>query len=130
MTSYEIYDKIITEIHLNADGFRIEKNLQGDIVAIYNDSGVRIGAYTYDAWGNFTISTTSGITATERNIVRYYNPFRYRGYYYDIDIGMYYLQSRYYNPQWGRFVNADGYMSLYSSIFVIPDIIANGGFNP
>ena len=93
------------------DVFYFEKNLQGDIVAIYNDSGTRIGTYTYDAWGNFIISTTSGITSLENSIVRTYNPFRYRGYYYDKDIGMYYLQSRYYNPQWGRFVNADGYIS-------------------
>ena len=40
-----------------------------------------------------------------------FNPFRYRGYYYDTDTGLYYLQSRYYNPQWGRFLNADGYVS-------------------
>ena len=39
------------------------------------------------------------------------NPIRYRGYYYDSEIGMYYLQSRYYNPQVGRFINADGYVS-------------------
>ena len=40
-----------------------------------------------------------------------YNPFRYRGYYYDTETGLYYLQSRYYNPQWGRFLNADGLVS-------------------
>ena len=90
------------------DTYWFEKNLQGDIVAIYNDSGVRIGTYTYDAWGNFTVSTASGITSLEHSIVHTYNPFRYRGYYYDVDMGMYYLQSRYYNPQWGRFLNADG----------------------
>lgn len=39
------------------------------------------------------------------------NPFRYRGYYYDTDTGLYYLQSRYYNPAWGRFLNADGYVN-------------------
>ena len=51
-------------------------------------------------------------TATiQKQIVRTLNPFRYRGYYYDTDTGLYYLQSRYYNPQWGRFLNADGYVS-------------------
>ena len=55
--------------------------------------------------------TELGITAAERNIVWTYNPFRYRGYYYDTETGLYYLQSRYYNPQWGRFLNADGYVS-------------------
>ena len=43
-----------------------------------------------------------------------YNPFRYRGYYYDIETGLYYLNSRYYNPEWGRFLNADA--CLYSSM--------------
>ncbi len=35
------------------------------------------------------------------------NPFRYRGYYYDIETGLYYLNSRYYDPEIGRFINAD-----------------------
>ena len=89
------------------DYFFFEKNLQGDIVAVYNANGRKIGSYVYDAWGNFSITTTSTNTALENSIVRDYNPFRYRGYYYDKDLGWYYLQSRYYNPQWGRFVNAD-----------------------
>ena len=93
------------------DTFFFEKNIIGDIVAIYNSDGDKIGSYIYDAWGNCTVSTESGITITERSIVRTYNPFRYRGYYYDADTGLYYLQSRYYNPQWGRFLNADGYLS-------------------
>jgi len=39
------------------------------------------------------------------------NPYRYRGYRYDTETGCYYLQSRYYNPEWGRFLNADGVVS-------------------
>ena len=93
------------------DTFFFEKNIFGDIVAVYNENGDKIGSYTYDAWGICTTATESGITVTERSIVRTYNPFRYRGYYYDTDIGLYYLQSRYYNPQWGRFLNADGYIN-------------------
>ena len=93
------------------DYFFFEKNLQGDIVAIYNAEGEKIGSYVYDAWGNFTVSTVSGNSALENKIVNDYNPFRYRGYYYDKDLGWYYLLSRYYNPQWGRFINADGYIS-------------------
>ncbi len=75
--------------------------------------------YKYDAWGNFR-TTTHNDSGT--NAYAAYNPFRYRGYYYDdfygcLDdgygrkIGFYYLNSRYYNPQWGRFINADGYVS-------------------
>ena len=93
------------------DCFFFEKNLQGDIIAIYNASGTKIGTYTYDAWGNCTVTTTAGITELESTVVNTYNPFRYRGYYYDVETGFYYLQSRYYNPTWGRFLNADGYVS-------------------
>ena len=90
------------------DCFFFEKNLQGDIVAIYNESGNKIGGYNYDAWGDIvTLYTTAGATTLEAEIVETYNPFRYRGYYYDIETGFYYLQSRYYNPEWGRFLNAD-----------------------
>ena len=87
--------------------YYFEKNLQGDIIAIYTENGTKIGSYTYDAWGNCTVSTESGATTSQKRIVRTLNPFRYRGYYYDYDTGLYYLQSRYYNPQWGRFLNAD-----------------------
>ena len=59
-------------------------------------------AYTYDAWGN-PLTTTGTMADTLGKL----NPFRYRGYVYDAETGLYYLGSRYYNPQWGRFVNAD-----------------------
>ena len=84
--------------------FWFEKNLQGDIIAVYNESGTKIITYKYDAWGNVT-QTVHNSTGT--NIHAQKNPFRYRGYYYDTEIALYYLQSRYYNPRWGRFLNAD-----------------------
>ena len=84
-----------------------EKNLQGDIVAIYNSSGTKIATYTYDAWGKVTCTTASVATTLEKNIANTYNPFRYRGYFYDVETGWYYLQSRYYDPTWGRFINPD-----------------------
>ena len=77
------------------DTYYFEKNLQGDIIAIYTENGTKIGSYTYDAWGNCTVSTESGTTTIQKRIVRTLNPFRYRGYYYDTDTGLYYLQSRY-----------------------------------
>ena len=91
--------------------YYFEKNLQGDIIAIYTEAGTKIGSYTYDAWGNCTVSLESSATTAEKRIVRNFNPFRYRGYYYDYDTGLYYLQSRYYNPATGRFLNADGYVN-------------------
>ena len=90
------------------DVFWFEKNLQGDVVAIYSSNGIKVATYTYnDAWGNHTVSYSNGGVSTGA----YYNPFRYRGYYYDTDLGMYYLQSRYYDPNTCRFINADGYVS-------------------
>ena len=90
------------------DVFWFEKNLQGDIVAVYNSEGTKVVTYTYsDAWGNHTVSYYNGGNSTGVQ----YNPFRYRGYYYDTDLGMYYLQSRYYDARIGRFINADGYVS-------------------
>jgi RHS repeat-associated protein len=58
--------------------------------------------YTYDAWGNI-LSVTGPLADT----VGMKNPYRYRGYRYDNETEWYYLQSRYYNPQWGRFINTD-----------------------
>ena len=84
--------------------FWFEKNLQGDIVAVYNDSGVKLITYKYDAWGNFT-RTINNISGTNRSAL--YNPFAYRGYYYDSETGFYYVSSRYYDPEVGRFINAD-----------------------
>ena len=90
------------------DVFWFEKNLQGDVVAVYNSAGTKVAAYTYtDAWGNHSVSYTNGGGTTGAQ----YNPFRYRGYYYDTDLEMYYLQSRYYDAKICRFINADGYVS-------------------
>lgn len=83
-------------------------NMQGDVVAIYNQNGERIFEYLYDAWGNVLRSTQVATGGSAANNV---NPFRYRGYYYDTETGLYYLQSRYYNPAWGRFLNADIYVN-------------------
>ena len=93
------------------DAYFFEKNVQGDIIGVYNSTGKKIGAYTYDAWGKCSLSGANGNTILEDKVVAFYNPFRYRGYYYDCETGYYYLQSRYYNPEWGRFLNADGYVS-------------------
>ena len=85
------------------DVYWYEKNLQGDIVAVYNASGVKLISYIYDAWGNFTTQYHNGGAST----TAIYNSYTYRGYYYDSDLGFYYLQSRYYDPVICRFINAD-----------------------
>ena len=81
-------------------------NLQGDVIGIYNSNGVKVVTYEYDPWGVITnITDTSGIN------IGTINPIRYRSYYYDNETGFYYLQSRYYDPNICRFINADGYVS-------------------
>ena len=78
-------------------------NLQGDVLHIVDTSGAPVVSYTYDPYGKLLSSTNS----TLGNL----NPLRYRGYVYDTETGLYYLQSRYYDPEIGRFINADSYAS-------------------
>ena len=79
------------------------------MIAITNQNAEVVARYSYDAWGVCTITQDSS-TVDIASI----NPFRYRGYYFDSDIGLYYLQSRYYNPAVGRFLNADDIEYVYS----------------
>ena len=76
-----------------------------------------IGTYTYDAWGVCTYSLSGSQTTLETGIVLNYNPFRYRGYFYDRETNLYYLQTRYYNPSWCRFISPDE----YDVVLVTPD---------
>ena len=81
-------------------------NLQGDVIAIVRAAtGQVVAKYTYDAWGNCTVTNATGYAVGDKN------PFRYRGYYYDTETGLYYLNSRYYNPEFGRFISADGQLN-------------------
>ena len=82
------------------------KNIQGDITAIVNSAGQKVVEYSYDAWGK-VLSVSGSLAST----IGASNPYRYRGYWFDQETGLYYLQSRYYDPQAGRFVNADRYIS-------------------
>ena len=64
--------------------------------------------YTYDAWGKIlSVTDGSGSAVSDASHIANVNPIRYRGYYYDVETGFYYLQSRYYDPEVGRFINAD-----------------------
>ncbi|MCR5174680.1 MAG: RHS repeat-associated core domain-containing protein, partial [Oscillospiraceae bacterium] len=84
------------------------RNAQGDVTGIVDSSGARVVTYTYDAWGNPLSQSTAGSTWDDLADL---NPLRYRGYVYDSETGLYYLQSRYYDPEICRFINADGYAS-------------------
>ena len=88
------------------------KSLQGDIVAILDENGNTVVSYGYDAWGAPLWCT--GELAETLGMVQ---PFRYRGYVFDEETGLYYLRSRYYNPGWGRFVNADAEIAVEAKLW-------------
>ena len=77
-------------------------NLQGDVVGIIDTAGTKVVEYSYDVWG---VPLT--VTGTLADTIGQKNPIRYRGYYYDSETGFYYLNTRYYDPEIGRFLNAD-----------------------
>ena len=112
-----MYDNEDSICGLTLDGipYYFQKNLQGDVIAITDANGDIVARYSYDAWGKCTVTLdTSGINISNRN------PYRYRGYYYDSEIGMYYLQSRYYDPDVGRCICSDNpeFAAISSSVLV------------
>ena len=96
-------------------------NLQGDVVQIIDANGVMQAEYVYSPWGE--------IISAEGDLAEI-NPLRYRGYYYDSETGFYYLQSRYYDPENHRFINADTYASTDSSDAIACNMFAYCGNNP
>ncbi len=99
-----LYDGMgLAGFELNGTSYYYVYNGQGDVIGILDSSGNRVVTYTYDSWGS-PLSVTGSLAST----VGQKNPIRYRGYYYDTETGLYYLQSRYYDPVVGRFLNADG----------------------
>ena len=125
-TLYFTYDAFGTPwtVRWNGTVYNYVTNLQGDIIAIVNTSNVAVVEYVYDAWGN--VLSISGTMATTLGAL---NPLRYRGYVYDHETEFYYLQSRYYNPEWGRFINADALVSTGQGI-IGNNMFAYCGNNP
>ena len=104
---YFTYDAAGTPMTVTYSGTKYfyATNLQGDVIAILDTNGNAVVEYTYDAWGN-PLSTTGTMTT-----LGLLNPLRYRGYVFDSETALYYLQSRYYDPKIGRFLNADSLVS-------------------
>ena len=106
--------------------FYFEKNVQGDVIGLYRSDysssrgyyGTLVARYSYDPYGrpvSMTNASGTTISQTAYNVAAY-NPFRYRGYRYDGETGLYYLQSRYYDPETCRFINADSYAGTGQSL--------------
>ena len=95
----------------NGATYRYVHSLQGDILGLQNGTGSFVVEYRYDAWGR-QVGKTGSLAATLGTL----NPFRYRGYVYDEETGLYYLRSRYYNPNWCRFISSDSVLGRVGSL--------------
>ena len=103
--SYDANGDVVS-VNYNGTEYFYLRNGQNDVVGLMDGSGNRVVEYTYDAWGKL-ISTTGTLAIS----LGADNPFRYRGYYYDTETGLYYLMTRYYDPEVCRFISADVYMT-------------------
>lgn len=96
------------------------RNPLGDIVGLSEGSAIK-ASYVYDAWGNHKVYDQYGAENTSPSFIGNVNPFRYRGYYFDSDTGLYYLRVRYYDPEIGQFISPDDVSCM--------DFEAIGGLN-
>ena len=85
----------------------MRKNAQGDVIAVTDHNGNVVARYAYDAWGNHKVLNPDGTENQSASFIGNINPIRYRGYYYDKDLGLYWLQTRFYDPETGRFLSPD-----------------------
>ena len=108
---YYMYNDVddIVGLRYNGNTYYYVKNFQNDIIAIIDGNNNIVAKYNYDSWGNIlSIVDSNNSIITNINHIGIVNPFRYRGYYYDTETNLYYLNNRYYSPYLGRFINIDG----------------------
>jgi RHS repeat-associated protein len=94
------------------------------VIGILDSTGTQVVEYTYNPWGEIL-----SITGTMADTIGQQNPLRYRGYYYDNETGLYYVSSRYYDPEIGRWINADNQLSTGSDLTGM-NLFAYCGNNP
>lgn len=106
----------------STENYGVHCNIFGDVISIYFDDGFLAATYTYDSWGKLlAVTDMAGCDVTGDNEIWTQNSIRYRGYVYDEETGLYYLQSRYYDPNTCRFINADDYSLLTVSPAALSD---------
>ncbi|MBU5316125.1 RHS repeat-associated core domain-containing protein [Clostridium bornimense] len=98
-------------MNLNGKEYFYIRNVENDVIGLHDTEGKVVVSYSYDTWGNIV-----SITGSLKDSVGKKNSYRYRGYRYDEETGLYYLKSRYYNAEWGRFINADAGIAEVGSI--------------
>lgn len=106
--TYDVDGSLLSMIYNGTEYFYVF-NVFGDITHLLDSNGNVVVEYRYDAYGNIKYKTPSSQLADA-------NPYRYRGYRYDEETNLYYLQSRYYNPETGRFINADGMLKASNTV--------------
>ena len=102
---------------INGKEYFYVKNAQNDVVRIVDSANETVVSYLYDSWGKLL----SCEDTSENDIVSFINPYTYRGYYYDSDTQLYYLNSRYYNPELCRLISSDD----SDTLFYTPDDVTD-----
>ena len=132
--TYDVLGALSGIQYKNAAGvttnYIVRCTLSGDVDQIYDTKGNLLARYIYDTWGNtLSVTDASGKAITDPLHIASINPIRYRGYYYDAETGLYYLQSRYYDTTTRRFLNADEILGANSDINAL-NLYAYCGNNP
>lgn len=129
---YYYYDESgVSGFRYDNTDYHYQKNIFGDIIAIYTANGQLQCKYVYNAWGEHKIYNADGtILSADSNNIGNLNPMRYRGYYYDEEFALYYLQSRYYDPALGRFISTDSVDYLNPDSVTGMNLYAYCGNNP
>ena len=111
-------DNDLIGLKYNTEFYYYIKNIHNDIIGLLDNNYNVIANYQYDSYGNILkITDNNGNIITNNNHIAIINPYRYRSYYYDKETNLYYLNSRYYNPCWGRFLNIDDYLGQFACLY-------------
>ena len=114
---YDANGQVIT-MYTGGNRYFYIRNGQGDINGLVDEAGNQAVEYKYYTWGAMR-STTGTLASTIGKL----NPFRYRGYFYDDETKLYYVGSRYYDPQIRRWISPDSNLSGIGG-----SILGNNGY--
>ena len=107
---YDENNSVYCIVYTGGDGagrYYLIKNLQGDVTRILNNNLQTVAQYVYDPWGKLVYILDANGEPNSGISIANINPIRYRGYYFDMETGFYYLNARYYDPALGRFISPD-----------------------
>ena len=118
-------------IDMNAKAkYYFQKNFRNDIIGIYDSNNTLVAKYVYDAWGNHKVYNATGVENNATTFIGNINPFRYRGYYFDIESKLYYCIARYYKPEMGIWLSLDELKYLNPNILTGLNLFIYCGNDP